>query len=86
MLLFSCEIILCLVNPTLVISFDGFRADKLDEFLSKNPNSNLQTKFVDVGTLASYVIPAFPSVSFPNHFSMVTGENFVHFKKHWHHF
>ena len=27
-------------NPTLMISLDGFRADKLDEFLSKNPNSN----------------------------------------------
>ena len=60
-------------NPTLMISLDGFRADKLDEFLANNPNSNLQTQFVDVGAKAEYMMPSFPSLTFPNHFTIVTG-------------
>lgn len=60
-------------TPTLMVSLDGFRADKLDEFLKNNPNSFLQKYFVDVGVKAPYMTPAFPSLTFPNHFTLVTG-------------
>lgn len=59
--------------PTLLISFDGFQAGKLDQFLSENPASNLKKYFVDVGVKADYMIPSFPSLTFPNHFTLVTG-------------
>jgi predicted AlkP superfamily pyrophosphatase or phosphodiesterase len=62
-------------NPTLMISLDGFRADKLDEFLSKNPQSTFQKEFVNVGAKAAYMTPAFPSLTFPNHFTIITGKN-----------
>ncbi len=60
--------------PTLMVSLDGFRADKLDEFLKNNPNSYLQESLVDVGVKAQYMTPSFPSLTFPNHFTLVTGE------------
>lgn len=60
-------------NPTLLISFDGFRSSKLEEFLKGNPSSNLQKYFVENGIKAEYMKPAFPSNTFPNHFSMITG-------------
>ena len=35
---------ICVINearyPVLVVSFDGFRADKLQEFIQTNPNSS----------------------------------------------
>jgi len=60
-------------TPTLMVSLDGFRADKLDEFLQENPNSNFQKRIVDVGVKADYMMPSFPSLTFPNHFTLVTG-------------
>ena len=54
--------------PTLLISFDGFQAGKLDQFLSENPASNLKKYFVDVGVKADYMIPSFPSLTFPSIF------------------
>jgi predicted AlkP superfamily pyrophosphatase or phosphodiesterase len=59
--------------PTLMISLDGFRADKLNQFLQENPNSNFQKRVVEVGVKADYMIPSFPSLTFPNHFTLVTG-------------
>ena len=56
-----------------MVSLDGFRADKLDEFLQENPNSNFQKRIVDVGVKADYMMPSFPSLTFPNHFTLVTG-------------
>ena len=58
---------LTLRNPTLLISLDGFRADKLDQFLASNPESTFQKEFVDVGVKADYMNPSFPSLTFPNH-------------------
>ncbi len=49
-----------------MISLDGFRADKLDKFLRENPSSNLKKYFVDVGVKADYMIPSFPSLTFPS--------------------
>jgi ectonucleotide pyrophosphatase/phosphodiesterase family member 5 len=59
--------------PTLLISLDGFRADKLDTFLEENPSANIKKYFVNVGVKADYMIPSFPSLTFPNHFTLVTG-------------
>ncbi len=66
-------------TPTLLISLDGFRADKLDEFLRDNPGSNFEKEFVNLGVKAQYMQPSFPSLTFPNHFTLVTGINFYSF-------
>ena len=42
-------------NPVLLISLDGFRASKLNEFLNEYPNSTLKRQFVDVGVKADSV-------------------------------
>jgi predicted AlkP superfamily pyrophosphatase or phosphodiesterase len=54
-----------LTNPTLLISLDGFNAPSLDKFLADNPLSVFQKEFVDIGTKADYMIPSFPSLTFP---------------------
>ena len=53
-------------NPVIVLSFDGMRIDKLDEFMKSNPSSNF-AKFVENGIRASYMQPSYPSLTFPNH-------------------
>ena len=59
-------------SKVLMVSFDGMRADKFDLFLKDNPNSNFK-KFADKGAKAKYMIPSFPTVTFPNHWTLVTG-------------
>lgn len=54
--------------PVLLISIDGFRADYLD--LGITPN--LQ-RIVDHGVRAEWMNPSYPSLTFPNHYSIVTG-------------
>ncbi|KAJ5900052.1 Type I phosphodiesterase/nucleotide pyrophosphatase/phosphate transferase [Penicillium taxi] len=53
---------------TLLISLDGFRADFLDRGLTPSLNS-----LVANGISPQYMNPSFPSVTFPNHFTLVTG-------------
>lgn len=53
----------CKPNPVLLISFDGFRADKLDEFLEKNPQSNFN-KFIQNGVRAKYMVILFKKIFF----------------------
>jgi predicted AlkP superfamily pyrophosphatase or phosphodiesterase len=53
---------------TILISLDGFRAD----FLHRNITPSLSA-FVQAGVSPSYMNPSFPSVTFPNHFTLVTG-------------
>ncbi|KAF3918584.1 hypothetical protein AA313_de0201436 [Arthrobotrys entomopaga] len=53
---------------TILISLDGFRAD----FLKRGLSPTLQ-KFIDNGVSPAYMHPSFPSVTFPNHWSIVTG-------------
>ena len=60
-------------TPTLMISLDGFSAEYLDEFLENNPESNLQKLMVEAGVKAEYMRPSFPTVTFPNHYTLVTG-------------
>jgi predicted AlkP superfamily pyrophosphatase or phosphodiesterase len=59
--------------PVLVVSFDGFRADKLQDFIRKNPNSSF-ARFQRNSTYSDYMEPSFPSSTFPNHFTLVTGK------------
>ena len=53
---------------TILISLDGFRAD----FLHRGITPALST-FMDQGVSPEYMLPSFPSVTFPNHFTLVTG-------------
>lgn len=53
---------------TILISLDGFRAD----FLNRNLTPNLNA-LIENGVSPQYMLPSFPSVTFPNHFTLVTG-------------
>lgn len=53
---------------TLVISLDGFRADFLHRGLTPRLNA-----FVKEGISPKYMLPSFPSVTFPNHYTLATG-------------
>jgi predicted AlkP superfamily pyrophosphatase or phosphodiesterase len=52
----------------LLISLDGFRWDYVERF--KPPHLSA---FIDKGVQAASFIPAFPSKTFPNHYSIATG-------------
>ncbi|KAG0279352.1 hypothetical protein BGZ96_001981 [Linnemannia gamsii] len=56
-------------DPTvIVLSFDGLRADYLKRGITPN--------FLSVannGLMAEYMQPSFPTLTFPNHYSMITG-------------
>lgn len=57
-------------GPTVVlISVDGFRADYMD--LYKPPNLN---RLAADGVRAEYLEPVFPTKTFPNHYTLVTGQ------------
>ncbi|MBA3247686.1 MAG: alkaline phosphatase family protein [Pyrinomonadaceae bacterium] len=57
------------LKPTVIlISLDGFRYDYLDKYQAKNLNL-LARK----GVRAKWMIPVFPSLTFPNHYSIATG-------------
>lgn len=53
---------------TILISLDGFRADFLHRDLTPTLNG-----FIRSGVSPKYMTPSFPSVTFPNHFTLVTG-------------
>jgi predicted AlkP superfamily pyrophosphatase or phosphodiesterase len=52
----------------ILISIDGFRADYLERGLTPT-----LARFAETGLRAKAMEPAFPSVTFPNHYSIVTG-------------
>uniref|UniRef100_A0A0M3IUH6 NUC domain-containing protein n=2 Tax=Ascaris lumbricoides TaxID=6252 RepID=A0A0M3IUH6_ASCLU len=54
--------------PLIIISLDGFRAD----YLQRNTTPAIQRLF-DCGTQSTFMMPVFPSKTFPNHYSMATG-------------
>ncbi|XP_058255156.1 bis(5'-adenosyl)-triphosphatase enpp4 [Hemibagrus wyckioides] len=56
------------VTPLLLISFDGFRADYLEQY----PLPNLQ-KFFSNGVLIHQLTNVFTTKTFPNHYSLATG-------------
>ncbi|GAD99734.1 Type I phosphodiesterase / nucleotide pyrophosphatase family protein [Paecilomyces variotii No. 5] len=53
---------------TILISLDGFRADFLNRGLTPTLND-----FIAEGVSPKYMLPSFPSVTFPNHYTLVTG-------------
>lgn len=53
---------------TILISLDGFRADFLQRGLTPSMNA-----LVASGISPRYMLPSFPSVTFPNHYTLVTG-------------
>ncbi|KAF7118246.1 hypothetical protein CNMCM5793_007652 [Aspergillus hiratsukae] len=53
---------------TILVSLDGFRADFLDRGLTPTLNA-----LIAEGVSPQYMLPSFPSVTFPNHFTLVTG-------------
>ena len=52
----------------LLVSIDGLRADVLDRGITPN----LQ-RLIDGGVRARWMTPSYPSLTFPNHYSIVTG-------------
>lgn len=55
-------------GPVILVSMDGFRADYWDKV--ETPNIHELMKY---GVVASNLKPVFPSVTFVNHYSIVTG-------------
>jgi predicted AlkP superfamily pyrophosphatase or phosphodiesterase len=53
---------------TIIISLDGFRADFLQRGITPRLNA-----FIKEGVSPKYMLPAFPSVTFPNHYTLATG-------------
>ncbi|KLU83362.1 ectonucleotide pyrophosphatase/phosphodiesterase 1 [Magnaporthiopsis poae ATCC 64411] len=53
---------------TILISLDGFRADFLNRGLTPRMNA-----FIKEGVSPLYMRPSFPSVTFPNHYTLATG-------------
>ena len=52
----------------ILISFDGFRYDYVNNYNPPNFKA-----FIAKGSQAEAIIPSFPSKTFPNHYSLVTG-------------
>jgi len=56
------------VNKLLLVSIDGFRADYTERY-----NTPHLDELANNGVRAEYMIPVFPTKTFPNHYSIVTG-------------
>lgn len=57
------------LRPTVIlISLDGFRADYLEKYEPPNLRS-----LAEDGVQAKWMIPSFPSKTFPNHYTIATG-------------
>ncbi|KAL9950873.1 hypothetical protein ACROYT_G043443 [Oculina patagonica] len=57
-----------LPDPIILISLDGFRPDYLNRNLTPNINY-----LASNGVKAKFLLPQFPTKTFPNHYSMATG-------------
>ncbi|AFN57373.1 putative AlkP superfamily pyrophosphatase or phosphodiesterase [Zymomonas mobilis] len=55
-------------TPLILISIDGFRADYIKRGLTPNLVS-----LAENGSYAKVMHPSFPSITFPNHYTLVTG-------------
>jgi predicted AlkP superfamily pyrophosphatase or phosphodiesterase len=57
------------LKPTVIlISLDGFRADYLEKYRAPN-----LSRLAAEGVRARWLIPSFPSLTFPNHYTIATG-------------
>ncbi|MBC3869614.1 alkaline phosphatase family protein [Undibacterium oligocarboniphilum] len=54
--------------PVILISIDGFRPDYLQRHVTPQLNA-----LAAQGTRAAFMRPSFPSITFPNHYTLVTG-------------
>lgn len=54
--------------PLILVSIDGFRADYLERGLTPTLNA-----LAGSGVHAEYMRPSFPTLTFPNHYALVTG-------------
>lgn len=54
----------------ILVSLDGFRWDYLDKFKAQTPHLN---QLAAQGVHMERLIPVFPSLTFPNHYTIVTG-------------
>lgn len=52
----------------ILISADGFRYDYAEKYKAEN-----LLKFAETGVSAKAMIPSFPTITFPNHWSLITG-------------
>lgn len=52
----------------ILISADGFRYDYLKKYNAQN-----LLRFAESGVTAKAMIPSFPTITFPNHWSLITG-------------
>jgi predicted AlkP superfamily pyrophosphatase or phosphodiesterase len=76
-----CALVACREVPSLapaqpiliLISVDGFRPDYLDRF-----HPPTLTQLANEGVRADALIPEFPSKTFPNHYTIVTGLRLAH--------
>ena len=55
-------------TPLVLVSIDGFRADFLNRGLTPTLNA-----LADSGVHAEYMLPSFPTLTFPNHYALITG-------------
>lgn len=55
-------------HAVLLVSIDAFRADYIDRGLTPNLAAMARD-----GVTAPYMLPSFPSLTFPNHYTLVTG-------------
>ncbi len=56
-------------RPTLLLlSFDGFRVDYLERFEAPSLH-----RLIQAGVRAEYLVPVFPTKTYPNHYTIVTG-------------
>lgn len=70
-ILFCCHMALAQKEQlpyVILVSFDGFRHDYVEKLDLPNFKA-----FIKKGTQAEAIIPCFPSLTFPNHYSIVTG-------------
>lgn len=57
-------------TPLILVSLDGFRWDYFDKYAAESPNLRALRRD---GVAARGLIPVFPSNTFPNHYTVVTG-------------
>lgn len=55
-------------SELILISIDGFNPSYLEWYETENLD-----RFIDKGVVADYMIPVFPTKTFPNHYSIATG-------------
>lgn len=65
--------------PVILISLDGFRAEYLSRFALENTEHRGEFAATTIRCLAErgvsspYMMPSYPTITFPNHYAIVTG-------------